>query len=32
MIAATARNMGARLLTRDQKLLDYAADGHLQIL
>jgi PIN domain nuclease of toxin-antitoxin system len=32
MIAATARNMGARLLTRDQKLLDYAAEGHLQIL
>jgi len=31
-IAATARRLGARLLTRDERLLDYAAQGYLQTL
>lgn len=30
IIAATARELGYRLVTRDQALLDYAADGHIQ--
>ena len=32
IIAATARRLGARLLTRDERLLDYAAQGYLQTL
>ena len=31
-IIATARNLGARLLTRDRNLLEYAAQGHLQLI
>lgn len=31
IIAATARRMGARLLTRDEKLRDYAAQGHVLV-
>lgn len=30
ILAATARTMGYRLMTRDRILLDYARDGHLQ--
>ena len=29
IIAATARDLGARLMTRDGRLLDYGASGHL---
>jgi len=29
MIVATARVIGATLMTRDQRILDYAAAGHL---
>jgi PIN domain nuclease of toxin-antitoxin system len=32
IIVATARRMGARLLTRDQQLLDYAAQGYLRTI
>lgn len=32
IIAATARDLGATLLTRDRKLLDYARQGHLSAL
>jgi PIN domain nuclease of toxin-antitoxin system len=32
MLVATARAMGARLVTRDRKLLDYATSGHLAVL
>jgi len=32
IIAATARDLGARLLTRDDKLLQYAAQGHIQLV
>lgn len=32
ILVATARGMGARLVTRDRKLVDYAASGHLAIL
>jgi len=32
MIVATARAIGAALLTRDRKLLDYGAQGHLRLL
>jgi PIN domain nuclease of toxin-antitoxin system len=32
MLIATAREMGARLVTRDRRLIDYAARGHLAIL
>jgi PIN domain nuclease of toxin-antitoxin system len=32
MMAATARELGFTLLTRDQALLDYAAAGHLMVL
>lgn len=32
MLAATARELGFTLLTRDQALLDYAAAGHLTVL
>lgn len=30
MLIATARHLGATLMTRDQSILDYAALGHLQ--
>lgn len=29
IIAATARNLGYRLMTRDRALLDFAAQGHI---
>ena len=32
MIAATARHVGATLVTEDQKLLDYGLAGHLKVL
>ncbi|WP_338140932.1 hypothetical protein [Candidatus Contendibacter odensensis] len=32
IIAATARQSGAVLVTEDQPLLDYGAAGHLRIL
>jgi PIN domain nuclease of toxin-antitoxin system len=32
LIAATARHLGAVLITDDQLLLDYGADGHLKVL
>lgn len=32
MMAATARELGFTLLTRDRALLDYAAEGHLAAL
>ncbi len=32
MIAATARHLGATLVTEDQKLLDYGLAGHLKVL
>lgn len=32
ILAATARAYGFRLMTRDQPLLDYAAQGHLQAI
>jgi PIN domain nuclease of toxin-antitoxin system len=32
ILAATAREYGHRLITRDRKLLDYAAEGHLQAI
>ncbi len=32
ILAATARAQNYRLMTRDQKLLDYAAEGHLQAI
>jgi len=32
IIAATARRMGARLLTRDQKLIEYARGRHLEVV
>ena len=32
MLIATAREMEARLVTRDRKLIDYAAGGHLAIV
>jgi len=32
MMAATARELGLTLMTRDQALLDYAAEGHLAAL
>ena len=31
IIVATARRMGARLMTRDQKLIQYGRKGHLAI-
>lgn len=30
ILAATARSLGYRLMTRDEALLDYAAAGHIQ--
>lgn len=32
IMVATARRMGARLMTRDRKLIQYARKGHLAIL
>ena len=32
MIVATARVTGATLMTRDKRILDYAAEGHLAAL
>ena len=32
IIAATARELGATLLTRDRALLDYGAQGHLAVV
>jgi PIN domain nuclease of toxin-antitoxin system len=32
IIAATARALGATLVTRDRRLLDYAAAGHVAAL
>jgi PIN domain nuclease of toxin-antitoxin system len=32
ILAATAREHGFRLVTRDRRLLDYAAHGHIQAL
>jgi PIN domain nuclease of toxin-antitoxin system len=32
IMAATAREFGYQLMTRDRPLLDYAAQGHLQVL
>lgn len=32
MLVATARDLGATLVTRDKRLLDYGAAGHLQVL
>ncbi|MGD9837397.1 MAG: type II toxin-antitoxin system VapC family toxin [Afipia sp.] len=32
IIAATARDLGARLVTRDRLLLDYGKQGHVNVL
>jgi PIN domain nuclease of toxin-antitoxin system len=32
ILAATAREFGFRLMTRDRPLLDFAADGHIQAI
>jgi PIN domain nuclease of toxin-antitoxin system len=32
IIAATARDLGATLITRDRALLDYGARGHVKVL
>ncbi len=32
IIVATARHLGATLLTRDRKLIEYANQGHLKVL
>lgn len=32
IIAATARELGARLMTRDRVLLDYGKQGHVNVL
>jgi len=32
MIVATARRLGAKLATRDEKMLDYAKRGHMAVL
>ncbi len=32
IIAATARELGATLITRDRALLDYGAQGHIAVL
>jgi PIN domain nuclease of toxin-antitoxin system len=32
IIAATARELGATLLTRDRALLDYGAQGHMNVV
>lgn len=31
IIAATARELGATLMTRDRALLDYGAQGHVAV-
>jgi PIN domain nuclease of toxin-antitoxin system len=32
IIVATARHLGATLLTRDRKLIEYAREGHLKVI
>lgn len=32
LIVATARDLGLPLITRDRKILAYAAEGHLQAI
>ncbi len=32
IIAATARDYGATLITRDRALLDYGKDGHVKVV
>jgi PIN domain nuclease of toxin-antitoxin system len=32
IIAATARDLGATLITRDRSLLDYGAQGHMKVV
>lgn len=32
LIVATARQAGARLLTRDRKILDYGREGHVEVM
>jgi PIN domain nuclease of toxin-antitoxin system len=32
ILAATARDLGATLITRDRALLDYGAAGHISVL
>jgi PIN domain nuclease of toxin-antitoxin system len=32
IIAATARDLGATLITRDRALLDYGEDGHISVV
>jgi PIN domain nuclease of toxin-antitoxin system len=32
IIAATARDLGATLVTRDRALLDYGSQGHIAVL
>jgi len=32
IIAATARDLGATLITRDRALLDYGKQGHLSVV
>ena len=32
IMAATARELGATLITRDRALLDYGAQGHVAVL
>jgi PIN domain nuclease of toxin-antitoxin system len=32
ILAATARELGATLITRDRKLLDYGAQGHVSVV
>lgn len=32
MIISTARNLNAHLMTADQKILDYAKQGHLKLI
>jgi PIN domain nuclease of toxin-antitoxin system len=32
LLVATARDLGARLVTRDERILAYAAQGHLDAI
>ena len=32
LIIATARHLGAPVVTRDRRMIDYAADGHVTVL
>jgi len=32
IIAATARDLGATLITRDHRLLEYAEQGHMKVI